>query len=185
MFVLFRRWVLKLRLETPIPHFGRKSLQSRIWNGWEQLSPIVSPQTAMNGRNCFNVLTVERTFKSVIETPYPQWIIIITITIIIDSISNDMFKLFSLRSRYNNQWMVVDYKKFTPGKPVQPGTLTVLEEIPYVAAPQRVHYYYLFFHKHLCIFNWLIDSVILNLQRNGEVWRSVIGSHEARLLAQL
>ncbi|XP_022694153.1 putative phospholipase B-like 2 isoform X1 [Varroa jacobsoni] len=31
---------------------------------------------------------------------------------------------------YNNQWMIVDYKKFAPGQPIQPGTLTVLEEIP-------------------------------------------------------
>lgn len=33
--------------------------------------------------------------------------------------------------RYNNQWMVVDYKAFSPGKAgPQPGVLTVLEQIP-------------------------------------------------------
>uniref|UniRef100_A0A8B9ZE90 Phospholipase B-like n=1 Tax=Anas platyrhynchos TaxID=8839 RepID=A0A8B9ZE90_ANAPL len=33
---------------------------------------------------------------------------------------------------YNNQWMVVDYKAFSPGKAgPQPGVLTVLEQIPY------------------------------------------------------
>ncbi|XP_066467223.1 LOW QUALITY PROTEIN: putative phospholipase B-like 2 [Tiliqua scincoides] len=32
---------------------------------------------------------------------------------------------------YNNQWMIVDYKAFAPGKPgVQNGVLTVLEQIP-------------------------------------------------------
>lgn len=36
-----------------------------------------------------------------------------------------------LHARYNNQWMVVDYKAFTPGgaSPLQ-GVLTVLEQIP-------------------------------------------------------
>lgn len=33
--------------------------------------------------------------------------------------------------RYNNQWMVVDYKAFSPGKAgLQQGVLTVLEQIP-------------------------------------------------------
>jgi hypothetical protein len=31
---------------------------------------------------------------------------------------------------YPNQWMIVDYKLFTPGQPLQPNTLWVMEEIP-------------------------------------------------------
>lgn len=31
---------------------------------------------------------------------------------------------------YNNQWQVVDYKLFTPGQPLQPNTLWILEQVP-------------------------------------------------------
>ena len=32
--------------------------------------------------------------------------------------------------RYNNEWMVVDYKKFYPGEKLEDNTLIVLEQIP-------------------------------------------------------
>ena len=44
----------------------------------------------------------------------------------------DWTKYFAMYNSgtYNNQWMVVDYKKFAPHTPIGPGTLYVLEQMP-------------------------------------------------------
>ena len=31
---------------------------------------------------------------------------------------------------YNNQWVILDYKRFEPGKPLKPDTLWILEQLP-------------------------------------------------------
>ena len=41
----------------------------------------------------------------------------------------DYFAKFN-SGTYNNQWMIVDYKQFTPNQTIQPGTLYVLEQLP-------------------------------------------------------
>ena len=38
--------------------------------------------------------------------------------------------LCAMMHRYNNQWMAVDYNKFTPGQTPQDGLLVILEQIP-------------------------------------------------------
>jgi len=39
---------------------------------------------------------------------------------------------------YNNQWMVLDYKKFKPGQPLRDGLLWVLEQLPSVVESKDV-----------------------------------------------
>jgi len=52
----------------------------------------------------------------------------------------DTFQLYN-SGTYNNQWIVVDMKKFTSGKPLSPGTLWIIEQIPgyMVGADQTAH----------------------------------------------
>ena len=44
----------------------------------------------------------------------------------------NLFNLFNLchACSYNNQWMLLDYKLFTPGAPRPPGFFSVLEQLP-------------------------------------------------------
>ncbi|CAB3977828.1 Hypothetical predicted protein [Paramuricea clavata] len=56
-------------------------------------------------------------------------------TVVANRIAQDGRQWVSLFSKlnsgtYNNQWMVLDYKRFTPGQPVVPETLWVLEQLP-------------------------------------------------------
>ena len=56
-------------------------------------------------------------------------------TVVANRLAKDGREWASLFSRYNsgtynNQWMVLDYKMFTPGQPVVPETLWILEQLP-------------------------------------------------------
>lgn len=59
------------------------------------------------------------------------WIRVIVATRM-SSTGADWVKYFAMYNSgtYNNQWMIVDYKLFTPGESLVPGTLWIAEQIP-------------------------------------------------------
>jgi len=61
----------------------------------------------------------------------PEWIRIIVANRIAVSGEqwSNVFEMYN-SGTYNNQWQIVDYKKFVPGSPLQEGTLWIAEQIP-------------------------------------------------------
>jgi hypothetical protein len=61
----------------------------------------------------------------------PEWVRIMLANRMADSGSEwvDTYSQFN-SGTYNNQWQIVDYKLFTPGQPIKPGTLWIAEQIP-------------------------------------------------------
>eukprot|EP01124_Arcella_intermedia_P007924 TRINITY_DN1490_c0_g1_i1.p1 TRINITY_DN1490_c0_g1~~TRINITY_DN1490_c0_g1_i1.p1 ORF type:complete len:540 (+),score=100.73 TRINITY_DN1490_c0_g1_i1:93-1622(+) len=65
------------------------------------------------------------------EETVPEWIRVIVANRMADSGLNWVSAFSKYNSgTYNNQWQVIDYKLFVPGKPIQPGTLWIAEQIP-------------------------------------------------------
>ncbi|XP_040576253.1 putative phospholipase B-like 2 [Lepeophtheirus salmonis] len=97
-----------------IPSSGLVSIETTIGNGnaslWQYVQPI---GTVLEG--------IRATVANRLARSGGHWV-----------------SVFSKRNSgtYNNQWMVVDYKRFKPGeKIIRPGLLWVLEQIP-----GRIHY---------------------------------------------
>mmetsp|Transcript_26334 Transcript_26334/g.73628 ORF Transcript_26334/g.73628 Transcript_26334/m.73628 type:complete len:590 (-) Transcript_26334:224-1993(-) len=69
--------------------------------------------------------------EAVSPRPLPCWIRAMTSSYLAKS-GPDWMRTFSMHNSgtYNNMWMVVDYSKFTPGRPLPEGVLTVGEQLP-------------------------------------------------------
>lgn len=99
-------------------------------------SGLVSLETTIGNSN--PKLWVDVTPKGELQ----EWIrVLVANRLAVDGESwTKVFKKYN-SGTYNNQWMVVDYNRFTPMKMIQPGTLWVLEQLPglVVAADQSHH----------------------------------------------
>jgi len=76
-----------------------------------------------------------------IET-VPYWIRVVVANRMSNNGSQwaNIFGLFN-SGTYNNQWIVVDMKLYNAGKPLQPGTLTIAEQIPgYLISSDETNY---------------------------------------------
>jgi hypothetical protein len=87
-------------------------------------SQLVSQETTNNVYNA-----------SLYSAVTPQTVLVWMRVIVANRMANSGSEWTSIFAKYNsgtynNQWMVVDYKQFTPGKPIQPNTLWILEQIP-------------------------------------------------------
>jgi hypothetical protein len=72
----------------------------------------------------------------------PEWIRIILANRMGGSGSEwvDIYSQFN-SGTYNNQWQIVDYKLFTPGQPIKPGTLWIAEQVPgFIVAKDETSY---------------------------------------------
>jgi len=82
-------------------------------------------------------------FKTYISTKtVPEWIRIILANRMSTS-GEEWVSIFEMYNSgtYNNQWQVVDFKLFTPGQPLKPGTLWIAEQIPgYIIAADKTDY---------------------------------------------
>ncbi|XP_068748317.1 putative phospholipase B-like 2 [Montipora capricornis] len=88
-------------------------------------SEMVSQETTIGNSN-------PDLWKYVTEKPMIlEWMRIIVANRLASS-AQEWVELFSKYNSgtYNNQWMILDYKLFTPGEDIKPGTLIVLEQLP-------------------------------------------------------
>jgi len=76
------------------------------------------------------VMNMELYYKYTTTSTMPYWIRTV-VTNRMASTGAEWAKYFALYNSgtYNNQWMVLDYKLFTPGRPLQPNTLWIAEQI--------------------------------------------------------
>ncbi|KAH7964880.1 hypothetical protein HPB49_002205 [Dermacentor silvarum] len=87
---------------------GLATMETTIGNGNPDLYQYITPQT--------NLEFVRNIVANRLATTGKEW-----------------SELFAEQNSgtYNNQWMVVDYKKFKPGQPLPDGLLYVLEQLPH------------------------------------------------------
>jgi len=78
-----------------------------------------------------NDVFVNSLFANVTINTVPFWVRVMIATRGTAS-GKDWIALFSVYNSgtYNNQWQIVDYKLFTPGQPLQPNLLWIVEQIP-------------------------------------------------------
>jgi hypothetical protein len=102
----------------------------------------------LTSQQLFVAETTNDVFNSTLYLDYiniqtvPEWMRIILANRMATSGSEwvDTYKQFN-SGTYNNQWQIVDYKLFTPGQPIKPGTLWIAEQIPgYIVANDESSY---------------------------------------------